>query len=300
MTDNHRSNLIAGCGYLGFRVARVWVSEGCSVTAVTRDNNRAGEFHDAQLNPLLLNLAKPSLRQPLPSVNTVLWAVGFDRTAPDSREQVWLHGLKWLVQNLSVAPHRFIYVSSTSVYGDTNGTHVDETTLPAPSSEGGQCCLQAEQLLRYECSKRFPDTHVVTLRMAGIYGPNRLLRRIDDLQNRTPLPGDPAHFLNLIHVDDAVRAIQQVATATSVPDVINVVNSNTITRRQYYGRLAELASAPKPVFGSINASGRQRGGNKRVVSLHSHHASKFQFNDVLHGLDHAFRSTDEHTPIDLR
>ena len=293
MATENCSALIAGCGYLGFRAAKAWIAKGRRVTAFTRNETRANEFMQAGLDPLLLDLAAPASEIQITPVDTVLWAVGFDRSASASREQVWLDGLRWLVQNLSNSPRRFIYVSSTSVYGEVEGEVVDEFTSPKPNTEGGECCLNAERLLRSECAKLHPETEVVVLRMAGIYGPDRLLRRIDDLRNQVPLSGEPDHWLNLIHVDDAVSAVKQVALADTVPQVINVVNSGTINREQYYARLAQLASAHAPVFGSTSSTGRQRGGNKRVTSRFAEHKTTFQFDDVLEGLEDAYRRTSE-------
>ena len=71
------------------------------MTAFTRNETRANEFRQAGLDPLLLDLAAPASEIQIPPVDTVLWAVGFDRSASASREQVWLDGLRWLVQNLS-------------------------------------------------------------------------------------------------------------------------------------------------------------------------------------------------------
>lgn len=285
--------LIAGCGYLGFKAAEAWLDDGCEVAAFTRSHHNAAQFAKRGLQPLVLDLAAPDSAIELPAADTVLWAVGFDRTAAASREQVWLDGLKWLVNQLLAPPRRFIYISSTSVYGEVNGELVDESATVNPTSEGGQCCLQAEQMLRNACGEKFPSTEVVVLRMAGIFGPDRLLRRIDDLRNKTPLPGEPDHWLNLIHVDDAVRAIQYTSTAEVVPKVINVVNSETVTRRQYYSRLAELAGTDPPVFGEsgVVTSVRQRGGNKRVVSRYADFQDRFEFNNVINGLDDSFQRT---------
>ena len=155
--------------------------------------------------------------------------------------------------------------------------------------------MAAEQLLRRVCTERYPDTQVVVLRMAGIYGPDRLLRRIDDLNTETPLPGDPDSWLNLIHVEDAVRMIVHAATTAQVPDTINVVNSGSVNRRQYYSRLAELVSAPAPVF---SGDVRARGGNKRVLSTYCGlpESVEFLFDDVLLGLEHAVAKSDLSLP----
>lgn len=262
LTD-HKTCLIAGCGYLGRRAAAHWLAAGCSVSAITRSADRAEEFRDQGIEPVVTDLSDPTSTTSLPPADIVLWAVGFDRSA-SSREAIWLDGLRRFVDALPAPPQRFLYVSSTSVYGDQEGDAITESTAPAPATEGGRCCWQAETLLRERLAPH-PQTHVTVLRMAGIYGPDRLLRRVDDLRNQQPLPGSAEQWLNLIHVDDGVRAIDWAATTADPPSLVNVVNAGTLTREAYYALLAELADAPPPVFGGP-ASGRPRGGNKRVAS----------------------------------
>lgn len=284
--------LIAGCGYLGLRAAEAFITQGRSVHAITRGDERARRFRAAGLTPVVLDLNCPPDQAVLPSAENVLWSVGFDPAGSTSREQIWIDGLRWLIENLPSEPERFIYVSSTSVYGEQHGECVDETTEVNPASDGGRCCVRGEQLVRELCATRFPDTRVIVLRMAGIYGPDRLLRRVTDLRQQKPLPGTPSHCLNLIHVDDAVRMILAVLSADPVPEVINVVNANTITRKQYYSRLAELVAAPAPVFATVAdpSAGRARGGNKRVVSVCRPQLDvTFSFDDVAEGLSDAVR-----------
>ncbi|MEQ9409298.1 MAG: NAD-dependent epimerase/dehydratase family protein [Fuerstiella sp.] len=292
---NSERSLIVGCGYLGSQVAAAWADQGRMTSAVTRLAERAAEFRAAGLLPVQLDLARPDDGDPVPDADVVLWSVGFDRTAGVPRERVWLDGLAWLINHLPTAPKRFIYTSSTSVYGGNHdGASVTEETKVDPETDGGQCCVKAEQLARTEFARRFPETQVIVLRLAGIYGPDRLLRRVSDLQTRTPLPGHPDHWLNLIHVDDAVRMVDRVSTQDGVPDVVNVVNSQTLTRRQYYTRLAELVGAPPPVFTDAAASttGRARGGNRRVVSIYRDTLNvSFRFDDVREGLADAVRRT---------
>ncbi|MCP4784981.1 MAG: NAD-dependent epimerase/dehydratase family protein [Fuerstiella sp.] len=288
MANQAMTRLIAGCGYLGLPVAEQWLSRDCDVTALTRSPGRADDFQQRGLTPLVTDLASDSNQQSLPSADVVLWAVGFDHTVGMTRDDIWLCGLQRLLNRLPYAPRRFLYASSISVYGQNDGQTVDESTPPDPKTEGGCCCVAAEQLLRQHCSQLFPETQVVSLRLAGIFGPGRLLRRVSDLKAQKPLPGEPDQCLNLIHVQDAVRMIDLVSTAASVPSIINVVNSGTVTRRQYYSRLAELVSAPAPVFQTGAGSARQRGGNKRVVSRYRSDLNvAYAYDDVLEGLEQA-------------
>lgn len=286
------SSLIAGCGYLGLRAARAWNSQGRIVHAITRSAGKTAQFQSLGLRPLLMDLSAPKDSNQLPAADTVLWAVGMDRSADIPREQIWIDGLSWLLNQLPQPPRRFIYISSTSVYGSRDGDLIDENSSTNPGTEGGACCVKAEQLVRQHFADARAATEVVVLRMAGIYGPDRLLRRVIDLKAGTALPGAADQWLNLIHVDDAVRMVQHVTTADKVPPVINVVNSGTLTRQQYYSQLASLSSSPAPTFGGAE-SNRQRGGNKRVTSIYDE-LVEFRFDDVNAGLQDSWdRSTIE-------
>ena len=108
---------------------------------------------------------------------------------------------------------RVIYISSTGVYGQTDGTWVDESTECRPTRAGGQACLAAEQLLLQSAWA----ARTLILRLAGIYGPQRL-PRLRQLQSGESLDTAPLGLLNLIHVDDAAQVVRQVADqALSLP-----------------------------------------------------------------------------------
>ena len=181
MDNIGKSSLIAGCGYLGLRVAQAWTSEARNVHAITRSAEHAAQFESLDLQPLVMDLSAPAEADKLPSADTVLWAVGMDRNSNTPREKIWIEGLTWLLNHLPQSPRRFIYVSSTSVYGSRDGELIDENSSTNPQTEGGTCCVNAEQLARQHFAGT-DTTEVIVLRMAGIYGPDRLLRRVSDLK----------------------------------------------------------------------------------------------------------------------
>lgn len=276
--------LIAGCGYLGRRAAQRWTSQGVEITAITRSDTKAGELANAGIDVVVGDLGSGQL-PPLPPVDTVLWSVGFDRSSGQAREAIWIDGLRFLQQQLPSSVRRFLYVSSTGVYGETEGETVSEATRPRPTTDSGRCCLQAEQLLRDVLDETSDEGVLTVFRMAGLYGPGRLLRRVSDLQARVPLSGSPDNYLNLIHIDDAVTALAALQPRNDVP-LINVVNTGTLTRGEYYRELARLTEAPDPVFDEGAAP--SRGGNKRVVStVRDELGLCFQFDNVTAGLQQA-------------
>jgi len=283
-----RHVLIAGCGYLGRRAADAWMQKGIRVSVITRSESKAGDLQEAGFHPIIADLASCQLPV-LPDVDTVLWSVGFDRSSGSTRQAVWIDGLNRLVQHLPTSVRRFLYVSSTGVYGQSAGETVDEASTAEPTTESGQCCLHAEQLLRRSFESSVVEFTV--LRMAGLYGPDRLLRRVSDLINGVPLAGNPDSFLNLVHIDDAVAAVMNQAAVEAVP-LINVVNTGTLTRMEYYSALAALVDAPLPTFDPATAAAR--GGNKRVVSSVRNQLNlAYCFDDTATGLkDAVARSAD--------
>lgn len=290
--------LIAGCGYVGHRVAQCWRSSGIETFAISRDPAKGEQLAGEGIRPLMLDLSSPEKWPELPVVDVLLWSVGFDRKAGADRTRVWVDGLRELLNRVRfrTGHGRVIYTSSTGVYGDSGGEEVDENTVACPDSEGGKACLAAEQIVR-EFAVTTGHTATV-LRLAGIYGPDRLLRRIADLHNGTPITSPPDDWLNLIHVDDIVRTVDAVAnhSGSSIIPIMNVVAANSVTRRTYYTTLAELASAPGPVFEasssteSTKARSGRGSGNRRVISrVRPTLDVQFCFDDVKAGLQDALR-----------
>lgn len=230
--------LVIGCGYLGRQVAVRWVAAGRRVFALTRRNPAAlAEFG---LVPVVGDVLDPASLRGLPPATTVLYAVGMDRGSGKTMQDVYVHGLRNVLDTLP-PPTRFVYVSSTGVYGETDGGCINEASPTEPTEESGTVVLAAEQLLRV----RLP--HAIVLRFAGIYGPNRLLRQKALLAGE-PLVGDQEKWLNLIHVEDGADAIL-AAEARGVPgEAYNIADNAPVSRRAFYTLLAELLHASPPRF----------------------------------------------------
>jgi nucleoside-diphosphate-sugar epimerase len=237
------AKLIFGCGYLGLRVAQLWRAVGHAVFAVTRSNERAAKLAAAGVEPIvgdLLGSAQISVPQ---GVRTVLFAVGYDRASGASIDDIYVQGLAHAIRYLPDSIQRFIYVSSTGVYGQTAGDEVDEQSPCEPTRAGGKACWAAEQLLQ---NSRFASSAVI-LRMAGIYGPCRIPRSADLVAGR-PIDA-PAHgWLNLIHVDDAAHIAVLAEQRATPPQTYVVSDGHPVQRADYYRKLARLLNAPPPRF----------------------------------------------------
>jgi nucleoside-diphosphate-sugar epimerase len=260
--------LIFGCGYLGLRVARRWRDTGQRVIAITRSPERAERLAAEGVEPLVADVLDPATLTRLPLAATVLYAVGYDRAAGASRRTVYVGGLQSVLAALPAATGKLIYVSSTGVYGPSDDDWVDELTPCRPEREGGQACLEAEGLL----AAHPLGQHSVVLRMAGLYGPDRLPNAAD-LRLGRPLAAPEHGYLNLIHVDDAASVVLAAEARAPLPSLFVASDGNPVLRREYYAELARRLDAPSPQYASptsdspatARASASKRVRNTRLV-----------------------------------
>ena len=254
--------LVIGCGFLGLPLAHFWQSSGDEVFATTRSEDRAAAFSDSGLRPLVLDTTdQPTLSQLRElKLDTVVVAVGMDRSKYSSVHDVYVGGLRNVLENFGENVGQLIYVSSTGVYGDFGGDWVDESSPTNPLRDGGKACLAAEQLLQ---GSRLADRSTI-LRMAGLYGNDRVPTR-KTVESKQWDKLSPQGYLNLIHVDDAVSAVCVAADQNCAKETFLVADSNPTLRRDYYQYLADrFGLGPIPWDGSAPDPNARGAASKRI------------------------------------
>ena len=257
------SILIVGCGYLGLRAGRRWLADGEEVFALTRSESRAASLSEQGFKPLLGDVTVTESLAHFPPISTLLFAVGFDRQAGPSIDEVYVQGLKNVLNQLTSPAPRVIYISSTGVYGPGGeGAWVDESSDCNPTRPGGKASLAAESVL----SAHPNATNHVILRMAGIYGPGRLPLAAQ-IQSGEPIPAEPEAYLNLIHIEDAAQVTVTAAKAQDPANCYCVSDGQPVLRKDFYAELARLLHAPVPSFAAVDqtaGSARRGSGDKRI------------------------------------
>ncbi len=214
------------------------------VHVITRSAVHADQFSSLGLHPIVAEVTDPASLDELPKVDTVLYAIGYDRAAGPSMRDVYVNGLRNMLDALASQAPRFIYICSTSVYGQIDGSWVDEKSPCEPTRENGRICLDAEQVLvEHQLAPRS-----IRLRLAGIYGPGRIPRR-ETLRAGLPIDAPSDGFLNLIHVEDAVEIVLAADRCLTPPSrLYTVSDGHPVLRKEYYRELARLAGGPEPRF----------------------------------------------------
>ena len=271
------NRLIIGCGYLGKRVASQWLGNGDQIHVLTR--SRAGMFRESGYLPLVGDITDPGSLPDFSPVETVLFAVGFDRSKYDKIDDVYVDGLNNILKKLPDQTGHFIYISSTGVFGQDSGEWVNEDSATQPRRDGGKACLAAENLLR---GSRFGDRTTV-LRLAGIYGPGR----VPSIRKTKPKIISNS-YLNLIHVDDAASVIATVADLRPMGETFLVSDGQPVFRKDYYQEVGhyhdDSSNNIEQEWDSSEASGKRI----RNVKMTSQLQIQLNYPSYKEGLAHIF------------
>ena len=234
-----RDFLVVGCGYVGERLARVLRGR---TLALVRSAERCRQLAAQGIEAVQLDLDAVPRPSTLPE-DTASRVVYY--LAPPPGDLPSDPRLRRLLAVLPVPPSRFVYMSTTGVYGDAAGASVDETTPTRPATDRARARLDAERAVQDWAASR--GSEWVVLRVPGIYGPGRLpLERIrrgePSIRESEAGPG------NRIHVDDLVRVCVAAGTSPAAANrVYNVGDGNHASTTEYFRTVARLAGlAPPP------------------------------------------------------
>jgi nucleoside-diphosphate-sugar epimerase len=208
------------------------------------------------------DVAKPESLGPAPQrVEYAVFAVSADEASEYAYRHAYLDGLagflEWLVDE-GQRPRRLVMVSSTSVYGQRRGEHIDEDSPTHPTQFRGETLLASEGLLAAS------GLSTVAARLGGIYGPGResLIDRARDESLR--LRADE-HFTNRIHRDDAAGMLRHLLLHPSPESLYLGVDDEPAEEAELYKWLAEQvgAAAPKEEAEGTAPLRRRTVGSKR-------------------------------------
>ena len=228
--------LIVGCGDVGRRVVRL-LERRYRLFALVRSETVADELRGVGVVPITGDLDDPHTLDALGGIAPIVLhlAPPPGDGAIDSRTRALvraLHGVE-----------RFVYVSTSGVYGDAAGAWVDETRATDATTGRARRRVDAEQRLRI-----WARTHGVALtilRVPGIYAGDRL--PLARLAARTPvLDADADVFTNHIHADDLARAIV-VAIARGGPQrIYHTVDDSGLRMGDWFDLVADTFGLERP------------------------------------------------------
>ncbi|MGE0356142.1 MAG: NAD-dependent epimerase/dehydratase family protein [Burkholderiales bacterium] len=257
---------IAGAGYVGTVAAQLLAQAGHEVAVGRRTPGDAPGAH-------AMDVLRPETFPPaLGAADCVVYCVSADASTPEAYRAAYVDGLARVVAAASRgAAKRLVFVSSTGVYGQDDGSVVDEASPAEPRGFTGRTLLEGEALAAAA------PLEATTIRFSGIYGPgrDRLVRVVRE--GRPVSAASRAAITNRIHRDDCARAIAHLVGRSSVdPLYLGTDEAPTAMGEILDWLAARLGVAPPPLGEDSPEVPSRRGGAKRLSSARLR-ASGFAF-----------------------
>ncbi|CAH2785260.1 MAG: Nucleoside-diphosphate-sugar epimerases [uncultured Caballeronia sp.] len=272
--------LIVGCGDVGMRALPLIQARAAAprIVALTHHPERAGELRAAGATPVsgdldqrrsldrLAGLARSVLHLAPPQrdgeadrrTRALIAALRRPRrsVARGARNH-WLHpdqagktffivpdGLRAATARRvrQCAPWRFVYASTSGVYGDCAGAWIDETRPARPENERARRRVSAEKQLRAAGVKSGWCVSIV--RIPGIYAENRLpLVRIE--RKMPALAAADDVYTNHIHTDDLAAILLRALSRGRPQRVFNASDDTDLRMADYFDRVADAYGLPR-------------------------------------------------------
>ncbi len=244
--------IIVGCGYVGTRLARQYLARGEAVSGLTRSEAGLRRVAAAGIPGRRHDL----LHDDWSGLGLALAGARLFHLAPPPDQGVEDPHTRRLVQSFEQTgqPRRIVYISTTGVYGDCQGAWIDETRPAQPMVDRSRRRWDAEQTLRRW--SQATGGEVVILRVAGIYGPDRL--PLERIRQGVPLVrAEEAPYTNRIHVDDLVTVCCAAMEKGIDGSIYNACDGAPSTMTDYFLAVADAAGLPRPPCVSMDeAAGR--------------------------------------------
>jgi UDP-glucose 4-epimerase len=195
---------------------------------------------------------------------------------------------------------RFVYASSSSVYGNTNVLPVTENVTPQPVSPYGVTKLAAEHL----CTLYYRNFGVptVSLRYFTVYGPRQrpdmaFNRFCNAIIRHQPIRiyGDGTQTRDFTYIDDIVEAnILAASSSKAKGGVMNIAGGSRVTMLEVVDALREISGSAVDVafenkqhgdvdhtFADTSLAKQMLGYHPRVA-LHEGLANEFEYFKAVH------------------
>lgn len=208
-----------GYGYTATLLARLLGPEGWKMAGTTRDQTKVNRMWDEGVEPHIWAMDQGTIEAPrrvLKNVTHILHSLP-PTAAGDPVLKTHFEILKTAAPNLKW----YGYLSTVSVYGDTNGEVATEDYAVNPGTPRGKLRLRVEQRHRQLFKKHGLPIHI--FRAGAIYGPGRsALRRASE--SNPDLIHKEGHVTSRIHVEDLARILKASMENPNPGSVYNCID----------------------------------------------------------------------------
>jgi nucleoside-diphosphate-sugar epimerase len=209
------------------------------VYALSRSTQNHERLRALGAVPVVADLDRPETLERLAGLaHDIVHLVPPPRTGTRDTRTSYL--IRTLAKGSSI-PQRFVYISTSGVYGDCRGALVSETRATMPMSPRARRRRDAERVLRQWGMES--GTRVTVLRVPGIYASERL--PLVRLRAGTPaLEADQDAYTNHIHADDLARIVLAALVRGKGGRAYNASDDSSMKMGDYFDLVADRFGLP--------------------------------------------------------
>jgi nucleoside-diphosphate-sugar epimerase len=239
--DNKAKISLLGCGWLGFPLALNLISRGFQVKGSTTSPDKLAILREVGIDPYLVQFDTFSND---PDLHDFLDADLLIISIPPGRRSIdglanYRKMAKAMIDQLTISKvSKLIFISSTSVYPDSNST-LTEFSAVDPETESGMVIKETEELLSGL------DMKVILLRLSGLIGPKRMPGRF--FAGKTNVPNGLAP-VNMIHQYDVISLINCLIESETAEGVYIGCSPSHPSKEEFYTLAARAEQLDPPTF----------------------------------------------------
>jgi nucleoside-diphosphate-sugar epimerase len=252
---------ILGCGWLGFPLAKSFISDGFIIKGSTTSESKITILQEHNIDSFLIELEENQVKGLMDDFldNSQILIIDIPPKLRGNNPENFVTKIQNCIPFIEKSlVKKVLFVSSTSVYGEDNSI-ITEESIANPDTESGKQLLQVEKILRE--SKNFETT---ILRFGGLISEDR--NPIKMLSGKTNIQ-NPEAPVNLIHQNDCINIIKKIIEIDAWNEVFNAVNPSHPTRKEYYNQKAIEMNLPLPEFDDSKSIGKIILSNKILKQL---------------------------------
>jgi len=249
--------LVIGCGYVGLPLVLRFMASGHEVSVWVHSKTSADSLAGHHFHRIIVgSVADENVWKGISeNFDWVIHGASSGRGGVAAYEEVFFRGVQMMNRHQPKA--RRLFVSSTSVYGQTQGEVVTEEFSAEPATATGQILREAE--------KTALASGATVVRSSGIYGPGRGVLFEKFRKGEAVIEGDGLRWINQIHQRDLVTALAHLLERGEPGQIYNATDDMPIILRDFYAWCSEFLRKPMPPYGPVNTE-RKRGLTSKRVS----------------------------------
>jgi len=203
---------ILGCGWLGMTLALELIEKGYNVSGSTTTHSKLSKLKSNGITPFVIYIGDENI-----DISEFLHAEILIIAIPSKN----IEDFKNLIREVEKSEiHKVLFISSTSVYSNTNSIVTEETftnNTPLASIES--------------LFKSNPCFETTIIRFGGLFDYDR---KPGNFIKSGKTVNNPEGYINLIHRDDCIQIIEQIIVKNIWNTILNACADTHPTRREFY------------------------------------------------------------------